>query len=113
MERRAQFYDPDGKLSYKADNCGPVKSAADKGELELTTLARDAYPGKRLGKSELTGIKSIGYWNIKKQQDWGLDWHTNEGIEICYLESGDLTFYLGDEKYDLATNHLKIGRAHV
>ena len=80
MERRAQFYDPEGKLSYKADNCSPVKSAADKGELELTTLARDAYPGKRLGKTELTGIKSIGYWNIKKQQDWGLDWHTNEGI---------------------------------
>ena len=113
MERRAQFYDPEGKLSYKADNCSPVKSAADKGELELTTLARDAYPGKRLGKTELTGIKSIGYWNIKKQQDWGLDWHTNEGIEICYLESGDLTFFLGEDKYDLSTNHLTITRPWI
>jgi AraC-like DNA-binding protein len=113
MERRAKFYDSGGKLSYRADNCGPVKDAADAGELELNTLARDAYPGKRLGKSELSGIKSIGYWNIKKLQNWGLDWHTNEGIEICYLESGDLTFFLGGEKYDLAPNQLTITRPWI
>ncbi len=113
MEKRAQFYDPGGKLSYKADNCSPLKGAADKGELELTTLARDAYPGNRLSKSELTGIKSIGYWNIKKLQDWGLEWHTNEGIEICFLESGDLTFFLGKDKYDLAPNLLTITRPWI
>jgi len=113
MERRAKFYDSDGKLSYKADNCSPVKGAADAGDLELITLARDAYPGKKLGKSELAGIKSIGYWNIKKLQNWGLEWHTNEGIEICFLESGDLTFFLGDEKYDLAPNQLTITRPWI
>ena len=113
MDRRAKFYDPSGKLSYKADNCSPVKVAADSGELELTTLARDSYPGKRLAKSELVGIKSIGYWNIRKIQNWGLEWHTNEGIEICYLESGDLTFFLGDEKYKLDPNHLTITRPWI
>jgi AraC-like DNA-binding protein len=113
MERRAKFYDQGGKLSYKADNCSPLKDAADSGELELTTLARDAYPGKKLGKTELTGIKSIGYWNIKKAQDWGLEWHTNEGIEICFLESGDLTFSLGDDKYNLTPNHLTITRPWI
>jgi AraC-like DNA-binding protein len=113
MERRAKFYDPNGKLSYKADNCSPVKGAADAGDLELTTLARDAYPGRKLGKLELTGIKSIGYWNIKKLQNWGLEWHTNEGIEICFLESGDLTFFLGDEKYNLAPNQLTITRPWI
>jgi len=113
MERRAKFYDPSGTLLYKADNCLHLKEAADAGEIELTTLARDAYPGKKLGKSELTGIKSIGYWNIKKLQNWGLEWHTNEGIEICFLESGDLKFFLGDEKYDLAPNHLTITRPWI
>jgi AraC-like DNA-binding protein len=113
MEKRAKFYDPTGKLSYKADNCSPVKSAADAGDLELTTFARDAYPGRRLNKTELTGIKSIGYWNIKKLQNWGLDWHTNEGVEICFLESGDLTFFLGDDKYDLAPNQLTITRPWI
>ncbi len=98
MEKRAKFYDTSGRLSLKADTCSPVKLAADSGEMELTTLARDSYPGQRLAKSELSGIKSIGYWNIRKLQNWGLEWHTNEGIEICYLESGDLTFFLGDEK---------------
>ena len=113
MEKRAKFYDPNGKLSYRADNCSPVKVAADAGDLELTTLARDSYPGKRLAKSELAGIKSIGYWNIRKLQNWGLDWHTNEGIEICFLESGDLTFFLGDEKYDLNPNQLTITRPWI
>jgi len=113
MERRAKFYDPGGKLSYKADNCSPVKDAADNGEIELTTMARDAYPGKRLGKSELSGIKSIGYWNIKKLQNWGLEWHTNEGIEICFLESGDLTFFLENDQYNLAPNHLTITRPWI
>ena len=113
MERRAKFYDPKSRLTRKADNCSPLKTAADAGELELTTLARDAYPGKRLSKSELTGIKSIGYWNIRKQQNWGLEWHTNEGIEICFLESGDLTFFLEEEKYDLAPNQLTITRPWI
>jgi len=113
MERRAKFYDASGKLSFKADNCSPVKVAADKGDLELATLARDSYPGKRLMKAELAGVKSIGYWNIKKLQNWGLEWHTNEGIEICFLESGDLTFFLGDEKYNLDPNHLTITRPWI
>ncbi len=113
MERRAKFYDQSGKLSHKADNCSPVKIAADKGYLELTTLARDSYPGKRLNKAELSGIKSIGYWNIRDLQSWGLDWHTNEGIEICYLESGDLTFFLGDEKFSLEPNHMTITRPWI
>ena len=93
MEKRAKFYDPGGKLSYRADNCSPVKNAAEAGELELTTLARDAYPGMRLSKHELTGIKSIGYWNIKKIQNWGLEWHTNEGIEICFSRIGGPYFF--------------------
>ena len=113
MEKRAKFYDTSGRLSLKADTCSPVKLAADSGEMELTTLARDSYPGQRLAKSELSGIKSIGYWNIRKLQNWGLEWHTNEGIEICYLESGDLTFFLGDEKYNLDPNHLTITRPWI
>lgn len=113
MERRAKFYDPSGALLYKADNCLFVKEAAEKGGLELTTLARDAYPGKRLGKTELTGVKSIGYWNIKNTQDWGLEWHTNEGIEICFLESGNLAFFLEDEKFDLSPNQLTITRPWI
>ncbi len=113
MEKRAKFYDPGSKRSYKADNCGPVKIAADAGDLELANLARDAYPGRRLSKSELTGIKSMGYWNIKKVQTWGLEWHTNEGIEICFLESGNLTFFLGEEKYHLSPSHMTITKPWI
>ncbi len=113
MQRRAKFYDPDGALIYKADNCNLLREAAEKGQLELTTLARDAYPGRRLGNSELPGVKNIGYWNIKKNQEWGLDWHTNEGIEICFLESGELSFYIENNKHVLAPNQLTITRPWI
>ena len=113
MERRAKFYGVNGNLLYKADNCLSVKNAAICGEIELITLARDSYPGRRLGKHELSGVKSIGYWNIKKLVEWGLEWHTNEGIEICFLESGNLSFHLENAKYELVPNHLTITRPWI
>lgn len=77
-----KYYNPENKLVYKADSCFELKQAWDKKEIELNTLVRGTYPGKVLARGELTGVKSIGYWDIKKLQNWGLDWHTNEGIEL-------------------------------
>ncbi|MCF6334083.1 MAG: helix-turn-helix transcriptional regulator [Draconibacterium sp.] len=108
-----KYHDPAGNLTYEADSCIPLRAAWNKRELELTTLARGTYPGKMLAKDELTGVKSVGYWNIKKLQNWGLDWHTNEGIEICLLESGTLDFLIKDEKIKLQTNDITITRPWI
>ncbi len=27
-------------------------------------------------------VRTVGYWNAKHDQGWGLDWHRNEGIEL-------------------------------
>jgi len=105
-----RYFDPAENLTYEADSCTPLKKAWENNELELTTLARGTYPGKKLGDNELKGIKSVGYWNIKKLQNWGLDWHTNEGIEICYLESGDLDFHVHNQQYKLKTNDITLTR---
>ena len=108
-----KFYDPQEKVMYEADSCQPLRQARDSGEIELTTLARGTYPGRLLQKDEIPGIKSIGYWNIKKLQDWGLEWHTNEGIEICFLESGNLDFSIKDQTDNLQTNDITITRPWI
>ena len=109
----AKYFDPGKNLTYEADSCESLREAWLNKELELSTLARGTYPGKELLKGELTGIKSIGYWDIKKLQNWGLDWHTNEGIEICFLESGNLDFLIKNQEYQLQTNDITITRPWI
>lgn len=108
-----KYYDSSGKVSYEADSCVPLRSAWKENALELATLVRGTYPGRQLLEDELAGIKSIGYWNIKKTQPWGLDWHTNEGLEICFLESGSLDFMVKNDRYKLQTNDITITRPWI
>jgi len=108
-----KYFDPGKNLTYEADSCDSLREAWINKELELSTLARGTYPGKELLEGELTGIKSIGYWDIKKLQNWGLDWHSNEGIEICFLESGNLDFQIKNHEYHLKTNDITITRPWI
>jgi AraC family L-rhamnose operon regulatory protein RhaS len=106
---KARYVDIDGKV-YNADSCVPLNHAWQNGDIQLHTLARGSYPGHPLGSKELTSIKSIGYWDSGKSQSWGLGWHRNEGIEICYLESGTLDFEIGNQNYQLSPKDLTITR---
>ena len=106
---KPRFIDIDGKV-YNADSCVPLNEAWGSGDIELHTLVRGAYPGQQLAGKELMGVKSIGYWDASKTQNWGLDWHRNEGIEICFLESGSLDFHIGDNKHRLKPKDLTITR---
>lgn len=108
-----KYYDPTQNLIYEADSCTPLRDAWLKNDLELTTLGRGTYPGKALKPNELPGVKNIGYWDIKKLQNWGLEWHTNEGIEICFLESGNLDFAVTGTAYKLQTNDITITRPWI
>lgn len=83
---------------YEADTCIPLKKACDLGELELSALVRLDYPGRPIPAHMLKGVNSIGYWDADKQQNWGLDWHRNEGLEITYLETGSLDFETEGQK---------------
>ena len=106
------YIENDGGI-YNPDSCSPLEAAYQRGEVELCTLARGTYPGKKLKDDELPSIKSIGYWDAKFKQNWGLDFHRNEGVEICLLESGHLNFELNGRHYDLAPNHLTITRPWI
>ncbi|WDR01987.1 hypothetical protein PSQ19_15035 [Devosia algicola] len=99
-----------GEELYEADTCEPLRMAVEKGELELTALARGDYPGTTMPNSWLPGVRTIGYWDAPRQQSWGLDWHRNEGIEFTYLAGGSTPFSADGIEYDLGKNHLTITR---
>ena len=70
-----------GGVVYHADTCLPLVDAVKRGKVKFKALARYTYPGDRLSEDTM-GLSSVGYWDAKEPQDWGLDWHRNEGIEI-------------------------------
>jgi len=96
--------------SYHADNCRPLVEAAQRKLVRFSALARGGYPGRRLAPSALPGVSSVGVWDAAGRQDWGLDWHRNEGIEFTFLEAGNLPFAVSDETYCLKPGDLTITR---
>ena len=100
----------DGQIVYHANTCDPLMDAAQKQEIDFKALSRGTYPGYQLPKSLLPGLCSLGYWDAQKKQNWGLDWHRNEGIEICYVVSGAIDFYVEDEATTLHAGDVTITR---
>jgi AraC family 4-hydroxyphenylacetate 3-monooxygenase operon regulatory protein len=96
-------------IEYHADTCLPLIDAVSRNKLKFNALARYTYPGKRLNNDTL-GINSIGYWDANEPQDWGLDWHRNEGIEIHFLESGIMPYSQEGKEMTLLPNNLTITR---
>ena len=103
-----QPYKADGVV-YHADTCLPLIDAVKRKKLKFKALARHTYPGDRLDENTL-GLNSIGYWDADEPQDWGLDWHRNEGIEFHFLESGTMPYHQEGKEVTLSPNHLTITR---
>jgi AraC family L-rhamnose operon regulatory protein RhaS len=101
-------YEADGVV-YHADTCLPLIDAYNRKKLKFKALARHTYPGNRLDENTI-GLNSIGYWDANEPQDWGLDWHRNEGIEFHFLESGSMPYSQENKEVVLAPNHLTITR---
>ena len=101
-------FEADG-IVYHADTCLPLIDAVDRKKLKFKALARYTYPGDRLTEDTL-GLNSVGYWDANEPQDWGLDWHRNEGLEIHFLESGTMPYSQGDNQMELHPNHITITR---
>lgn len=96
-------------IVYHADTCLPLTDAHQRKKVKLQALARHSYPGKRLDNNTL-GLNSIGYWDANTPQDWGLDWHRNEGIELHFLESGLMPYAQVNREVILEPNTLTITR---
>ncbi|MCX7818683.1 MAG: AraC family transcriptional regulator [Kiritimatiellae bacterium] len=107
---------------YHADTCRPLVAAARRGEVRLVARARGAYPGERLPAGALVGLRSVGFWDARAEQHWGLPLHRNEGIEFTYLATGRLAFEADGRAFDLRPGDLtvtrpwqphRVGRPHV
>jgi hypothetical protein len=95
---------------FRADSCEPLKAAVARNEIAFNALGKGAYPGRRLPPKTLEGIMSVGYWDAKSDQTWGLDWHRNEGIELTYLARGKIAFAVDETDFQLLHGHLTITR---
>jgi AraC family L-rhamnose operon regulatory protein RhaS len=95
---------------YHADTCEPLTAAVARGELRLAALGRGSYPGQPLPARDLRELCSLGMWDARAAQDWGLGWHRNEGIELTYLAAGHLDFAVEDRTFTLAPGSFTITR---
>lgn len=103
------IYQEQGR-TYEADTCRPVVRAVQTGQLRQVALARGHYPGRRLPRQALPGVKSIGFWDAQRRQDWGLAWHRNEGLEVTLLESGGIGFAVERQEFALKPGDLTFTR---
>lgn len=107
--KSTRIFRDQGKI-YHADTCQPLRRAVGESKVDLEALARPGYPGRKLSPGTLPAISTVGYWDAAVRQDWGLDWHRNEGIEITFLETGQMPFAVDDEEYLLHPDHLTVTR---
>ncbi len=100
----------DHGTTYEADTCAPLEQAAHAGELRFEALVHGHYPGRRLPRNALSAVKTVGVWDADHDQQWGLDWHRNEGLELTYLERGTLAFEVDNQQFTLHPDDLTITR---
>lgn len=96
--------------TFQADACVPLIAAWERKSVRLEALVHGHYPGKRLPVGALPGLKTVGFWDGEGEQNWGLPWHRNEGVEITYLESGRFSFAVDGKEYALQAGDVTVTR---
>lgn len=94
----------------KPGSCSPLIQAAEAGAVRMDAAGHGKYPGVRLHPGLLPELRSVGCWDSPKKQEWGLDWHRNEGVEFTYLFSGSLMFASEDLTKELHPGYLTVTR---
>jgi AraC family L-rhamnose operon regulatory protein RhaS len=98
------------RAQYEIDHCEPQNQAIKTGKIHFHALTKGHYPGTPVPENILSGLSSIGFWNAGGAQDWGLDAHRNEGIEIMFLETGTMAFSADQKRYNLRAGQFTITR---
>lgn len=100
----------DNEGLHFADTCDPLRVAVQDNQLEMHALARENYPGDRFPGDSLSEVRTVGFWDASRPQNWGLEWHRNEGIEFTYLARGTLGFAVDGTEYELKRGTLTVTR---
>ncbi|MDO5553830.1 MAG: helix-turn-helix transcriptional regulator [Planctomycetia bacterium] len=105
-EKHPTYRDKD--QTYYAYVCEPMGRAAREQRIEMKCLSHGHHYGIKLANGILEGLKVVGYWDVKEEQDWGHKWHRNEGFEIDFQASGRNWFSTVDHDYLLEPNDLVV-----
>ena len=89
MQQIASLIYQDSLAQYEADRCLPQRHAIDTGTVGFHALTQGHYPGTRIPEDVLPGVSSLGMFDMPGPQDWGIPPHRNEGVELCYQETGE------------------------
>lgn len=95
---------------YEIDTFAPQLKALREGKIEMHALTKGYYPGRRMNSNILPGLASVGVWSCRGPQDWGLDVHRNEGMEIVFLETGGMGFTVDGRTHQLHAGSLTVTR---
>lgn len=98
------------RTRYEIDRCGPQLRAVETGKIRFHALSKGHYPGTRIKPNCLPGVSSIGHWDAREPQDWGLDAHRNEGVEITFLETGVMDFTVEKQHYEVHAGDFTVTR---
>lgn len=100
------YVTPQGVLHV--DSSRPQRQAMAEGKIRLWALTHGHYPGHPLPPMALPGLSSVGHLDARGEQDWGLEPHRNEGIEISLLETGHMGFVVDGREYRLAGGDITV-----
>ena len=95
---------------YAIDTCAPQLRAITAGKIKFHAVTHGHYPGIPLAPSAIPGINTLGFWDACGPQDWGLDPHRNEGIELVFLETGRMLCTVDGHAFPLEAGGLTITR---
>lgn len=95
---------------YYADTCEPLRVAVANEQVHMHALARENYPGDPIPESAPEEVRTVGFWDAARKQNWGLDWHRNEGLEITFLARGTVAFATEQNEHLLNRGHMTITR---
>jgi AraC family L-rhamnose operon regulatory protein RhaS len=95
---------------FAVDRCLPQRSAIDAGKVGFRGLSHGHYPGTLIPEEMLPGIASMGFFDVAEEQDWGMEEHRNEGIEICLQETGESDLIVVGVRHRMPPGTLSISR---
>jgi len=92
------------------DTCKPQVLELRTGKIRPAALSKGRYPGVTITNDTLPGLNSAGFWDCAGPQDWGLDTHRNEGLEIHFVETGNMVFVADERRFNLGPGDFTITR---
>ena len=109
MKARAPIF-RSGSDTYRIDSQVAQRHALATGRAQIRGLTHGNYIGSPLPNGALPGLSSVGWMNMVGEQDWGIESHRNEGVEIVFVEAGETPFMVDGDRADIRAGDLTVTR---